>query len=350
MTPSSDINENGQQNISPEQAKLIPPGMQAQLDAPSYQGMLSFGKFPYLTEGSQLDEFSPDVAIVGAPYDANTSNRPGARFGPQALRANSYHPGTYNIDLGVEIFDYISCVDFADAICQAGIWESSRQAIFNRVNEVTSRSIFPVTLGGDHSVVVPAFEAVASKYGHGKVGIIHFDAHADTGNIIDGNLYSHGTPMRRLIESGAVKGKNFIQVGLRGYWPGEKEFSWMASQGMRWHTMQNIWDTSIQEVLATAIAQAKEDVEYVYLSVDIDCLDPSIAPGTGTPEPGGFAAKDLLRCVRTIAYETNLVGMDLVEVAPAYDVSDTTVNTGHRVIWEVLSGLAAKKRDKQNSN
>ncbi len=343
----NDKDDNGQQNISPQLAKLIPPGMQAQLDAPSYQGMLSFGKFPYITEPEQLDEYAPDVAVVGAPYDANTTNRPGARFGPQAIRARAYHPGTYNIDLGIEIFDYLACVDYADAICQAGMWETSRQAIEDRVYEVASRSIFPVTLGGDHSVVVPSVTAVARKYGFGNVGMVHFDTHADTGNIVDGNLYSHGTPMRRLIESGAVLGKNFVQVGLHGYWPGEEEFAWMKEQGMRWHTMQNIVDRGIEDVIKDAIAQSLEGAEYLYLSVDIDCLDPSIAPGTGTPEPGGLTSRELLRCVRRIAYETNLVGMDVVEVCPAYDVADNTVNAAHRVVWEVLSGLAAKKRDTQ---
>ncbi|MFN8016029.1 MAG: agmatinase [Acidimicrobiia bacterium] len=319
--------------------------MAEQLDAPQYQGLLSFGKFPYLTEPSQLDEFKPDVAVVGAPYDANVSNRPGARFGPAALRSNWYHPGTYNIDLGVEIFDYLTCVDFADAICKAGMWDISRQSIEDRVYEVTSRSIFSIALGGDHSIAVPSVTAVAKKYGMGNVGMIHFDAHADTGNIIDGNLYSHGTPMRRLIESGVVNGKNFIQVGLRGYWPGAEEFAWMKDQGMRWHTCQDIWDKGIKSVLREAIDQALEGTQYLYLSVDVDVLDPSIAPGTGTPEPGGMTSTDLLRCVRQIAYETNLVGMDIVELSPPYDVSETTINVAHRVVWEVLSGLAAKKRD-----
>lgn len=345
MAPVDPKNDNGQQNISPEFAELIPPGMQAQLDAPSYQGMLSFGKFPYLTEPEQLDIFKPDIAIVGAPYDSNTSNRPGSRFGPQALRGSSYHPGTYNIDLGIEIFDYISCVDFADAICQAGMWEPSKQAIQDRIYEVASRNIFPITLGGDHSIAVPSVCAVAQKYGEGNVGMIHFDAHADTGNIVDGNLYSHGTPMRRLIESGTVLGKNFIQVGLRGYWPGEKEFEWMKEQGMRWHTMDDIVKRGIYDVITDAISQAMEGAKYLYLSVDIDVLDPSVAPGTGTPEPGGLESRELLRAVRRIAQETNLVGMDIVEVLPAYDQSDNTINVAHRVIWEVISGLAAKKRD-----
>lgn len=338
--------ENGQQNISPEVAGHIPPGMQAQLNAPSYQGTLSFGKFPYLTEPEQLDEFRPDVAVIGAPYDANVSHRPGARFGPQALRSRAYHPGTYNIDLEIEIFDFLNCVDYADAICLAGMWEQSRQTIEERVFDVVSRGIFPVTLGGDHSIAVPAVTAVARKYGYGNVGMIHFDAHADTGNIIDGNLYSHGTPMRRLIESGAVTGPNFIQVGLRGYWPSQKDFQWMKDQGMRWHTMEDIWNSSVKETLEMVIAQANENAEFIYLSVDVDSIDPAFAPGTGTPEPGGFTPQDILKCVRRIAQETNLVGMDVVEVSPAYDVADNTVNVAHRLVWEVLSGLAAKKRSK----
>ena len=335
--------ENGQQNINPEFAALIPPGMQAQLDAPSYQGILSFGKFPYLTETEQLDSFQPDVAIVGAPYDANTTNRPGARFGPQAIRSRAYHPGTFNIDLEIEMFDNLKCVDYADAICQAGMWEVSSEAIRNRVSEVVTRNIFPITLGGDHSIVNPAFTAVAEKYGYGKVGIIHFDAHADTGNIVDGNLYSHGTPMRRLIESGAVKGENFIQVGLRGYWPGAEEFQWMKDQGMRWHTMEEIFNDGIKSVMEKAIAEASEGTEFLYMSVDIDVLDPGFAPATGTPAPGGMMPIDLLKIVRKIAIETNLVGMDLVEVSPSYDWADITINNAHGVIWEVLSGLAYKK-------
>lgn len=337
--------DNGQQNINPEFAELIPPGLQAQLDAPSYQGMLSFGKFPYLTEPEQLDAFKPDVAIVGAPYDDNTSNRPGARFGPQAIRSRAYHPGTFNIDLEIELFDQLKCVDYADAICQAGMWEYSKKAIQDRVGEVVNRGIFPVTLGGDHSIVNPAFTAVAEKYGYGKVGIIHFDAHADTGNIVDGNLYSHGTPMRRLIESGAVKGENFIQVGLRGYWPGAEEFQWMKDQGMRWHTMNDVFNDGIHAVMERAIAQALEGTDYLYMSVDIDVLDPGFAPATGTPAPGGMTPNDLLRTVRKIAMESNLVGMDLVEVSPAYDWADVTINNAHGVIWEVLSGLAYKKQN-----
>jgi agmatinase len=177
------------------------------------------------------------------------------------------------------------------------------------------------------------------------VGVIHFDAHADTAPDIDGNLASHGTPMRRLIESGAVAGHNFVQVGLRGYWPPPDVLEWMREQRMRTHFMQEIWERGTREVLGHVIAEALDGPDAVYLSVDIDVLDPGFAPGTGTPEPGGLAPVDLLRMVRQIALDTHLVGMDVVEVAPAYDTADLTVNNAHRVIWEALAGIAIRQRD-----
>ncbi|MGA1074672.1 MAG: agmatinase family protein, partial [Ilumatobacteraceae bacterium] len=187
--------------------------------------------------------------------------------------------------------------------------------------------------------------AVADTYGYGNVGIVHFDAHADTADIIDGNLASHGTPMRRLIESGAVPGDRFVQVGLRGYWPPAETFSWMREQGMVWHTMQEIWERGFQAVLDDAVTEALDRADHLYISVDVDSLDPAHAPGTGTPEPGGLTSADLLRAVRELARRHDVVGMDVVEVAPAYDVSDLTVNAAHRLVFEALGGMAARKRD-----
>lgn len=324
----------------------LPPGMRAQLGSSSYLGPATFGQLPLLTEPAQLDEWQPDVAVVGAPWDDSTTNRPGARFGPRALRALAYGPGTYHLDLGIEMFDHLSAVDFGDALVSHGLWEPSRQAIEDRVYEVARRGIVPVVLGGDHSITWPSATAVARHHGFGKVGIIHFDAHADTADSLQGNLASHGTPMRRLIESGAVLGRNFVQVGLRGYWPPADVVAWMAEQGMRTHFMQEIWEHGVKAVLADVIAEALDGTDAIYLSVDIDVLDPGFAPGTGTPEPGGMAPVDLLRVVRAIALQTHLVGMDIVEVSPAYDLSDLTVNNGHRVVWEVLAALAVRHRDR----
>jgi agmatinase len=318
--------------------------MREQFDAFDGGALATFGRRPYLTEVEQLDSWRPDVAIVGAPWDGGTSYRPGARFGPRALR-HAHTPGTYHLDLQLEIFEHVDVVDYGDAPCVMGMWETSRAAIYDRVSSVATRGIVPIILGGDHSVTWPGASAVADHLGHGSVGLIHFDAHADTAHDLDGNLASHGTPMRRLIESGAIAGRNFVQVGLRGYWPPADTVAWMREQQMKTHFMQELWEDGIHAVMDRVISEALDGPEFIYLSVDIDVLDPGFAPGTGTPEPGGMAPVDLLRIVRRIAQETRIVGMDVVEVAPAYDHADNTANNGHRVIWEALSGIAKRRVD-----
>jgi agmatinase len=323
--------------------RSLPPGMRSQLDGPSFQGMCTFAQRPLLTEPSDLDRWQPDVAVVGAPWDDSTTHRPGARFGPRALRALAYGPGTFHLDLGIEIFDEIEVVDYGDAICPHGLVEQSHAAIRSRVAEVASRGIVPVVLGGDHSITWPSASAVAAAHGWGRIGVVHFDAHADTADQIDGNLASHGTPMRRLVESGAVLGRNFVQVGLRGYWPPAETFSWMRAQQMRYHLMEEVWSRGLQAVLDDAVAQAMEGCDAVYLSVDIDVLDPGFAPGTGTPEPGGLSPVDLLRAVRRLAIEVPLVALDVVEVCPPYDCAEITVNNAHRVVLEFLAGLAVRR-------
>ena len=331
-----------------EPKRELSPGMQEQLDLGFvFGGLATFGQRPFLTEPAQLDEWQPDVAIVGAPYDNSTTNRPGARFGPRAIRSQAYEPGSYHMDLGIEIFDYLEVVDFGDAYCPHGQTDVSLANIKARVGEIASRGIIPITLGGDHSITWPAATAVAEAKGFGNVGMVHFDAHADTADILYGNLASHGTPMRRLIESGAIPGKNFVQVGLRGYWPPKEIFDWMSEQGMRWHTMDEIWQRGFQTVMKDAISEALNAADSLYISIDVDSLDPSFAPGTGTPEPGGIMSADLLRMVRTLCLEHNVVGIDIVEVSPAYDVSDLTVNIAHRLAFECLAGLAARRRNQQ---
>jgi agmatinase len=323
----------------------LTPGMREQLDLGyDFGGLTTFGQRPLLTDPEQLDSWQPDVAVVGAPFDLATTNRPGARFGPRAIRSQAYEPGTYHLDLGIEIFDWLEVIDYGDAHCPHGQPEIGHANIGKRVGEIASRGIIPVILGGDHSITWPAATAVAERHGFGNVGIVHFDAHADTADIIDGNLASHGTPMRRLIESGAVLGKNFVQVGLRGYWPPQDVFEWMQAQGMRWHLMNEVWERGIHAVIDDAVAEALDGADALYISVDIDVLDPGFAPGTGTPEPGGLNPADLLRTVRRLALECNVVALDVVEVAPAYDWADQTINNAHRVVFEALGGMAARKR------
>lgn len=318
---------------------------------PSYIGLPSFLKLPYVTSAEELRRIKPDIAILGAPMDMGTTIRPGTRFGPRAIRlAAGYVGGSpvepmYHLGLGVAPFKHLRVVDFGDANCPPHSIEQGHAAIRQKVKEALDAGALPIVLGGDHSITLPSATAVADQWGHGKVGIVHFDAHADTApDSFGGTLIAHGSPMRRLIESGAVRGSNFVQVGLRGYWPPEEVLQWMRDQGMRWHLMAEIEERGIDPVIQDAINEALDGPEHVYLSVDIDVVDPGCAPGTGTPEPGGILPSELLRAVRRIVSRVQLVAMDVVEVSPAYDgPGAATAETAHRVVLEAISALALKR-------
>jgi arginase family enzyme len=185
---------------------------------------------------------------------------------------------------------------------------------------------------------------VARAVGWGRVSVIHFDAHADTGDRQFGSLIGHGLPMRRLIESGACRGDRFLQLGLRGYWPDPPVLDWMAEQRMRSFEMHEIVRRGLTECLDEAFAIATDECDGVFLSVDIDVTDPGSAPGTGTPEPGGFTPRQLLDTVRRIAIELPVVGMDIVEVSPPYDSAEVTAFLANRVVLEALSGIAYRRR------
>ena len=200
----------------------------------------------------------------------------------------------------------------------------------------------PLVLGGDHSIALPDATGVARHLGYGQVSMIHFDAHADTGHIEFGSLYGHGQPMRRLIESGALRGDRFLQMGLRGYWPGPDTLTWMAEQNMRSYEMTEIVHRGLEDCLDEAFEIALDDCDAVFLSVDIDVCDPGHAPGTGTPEPGGLSSRQLLDAVRRICRELPVAGIDVVEVSPPYDHAEITAYLANRVCLEALSGLAAR--------
>jgi agmatinase len=314
-------------------------------ELPSYMGSTTFQKLPLVTDGAALAARRPDVAIVGAPLDDGVSHRPGARFGPRAIRAASYHHGDlHSLQLGINPLDWLDVVDAGDAPCVPGRLERGHAVIRAKILEVARTGAIPIVLGGDHSITYPSASAVAEAVAPRRLGIVHFDAHADTGNSSWGNLLSHGTPIRRLIESGAVAGRNFVQVGLRGYWPPAETLAWMREQQMRWHLMTEIETRGADAVVADAIAEALDGPDVIYLSVDIDVIDPGMAPGTGTPEPGGMLTRELLRAVRQVVGSVHLVGMDVVEVAPAYDVSEVTAAAAHRCVLEALSALAVRRR------
>ena len=289
-----------------------------------------------------------DVVILGAPFDGGTSNRPGARFGPKAIRETCYlpHDGSRpSLALRVDGLQDLRVYDAGDVEMYSGDAERSVRDLQEAVHAVASTGAVPLILGGDHTIAWPDAAGVAQHLGQGRVSMIHFDAHADTGDVEFGSLVGHGQPMRRLIESGALRGDRFLQVGLRGYWPGPETLSWMAAQGMRSYEMTEIVARGLDECLTEAFGIATDDCDWVFLSVDIDVCDPGHAPGTGTPEPGGLTSRQLLDAVRRIAYELPVVGVDVVEVAPPYDHADITAFLGNRVVLEALSGMARRRRD-----
>jgi len=217
------------------------------------------------------------------------------------------------------------------------------------VQQVAATGALPVVLGGDHTIAWPDITGVARHVGWGRVSVIHFDAHADTGNTQFGSLIGHGTPMRRLIESGAARGDRFLQVGLRGYWPEPPTLAWMAEQGMRSFEMTEVVARGLDACLTEAMDIATTDCDGVFLSVDVDVVDPGAAPGTGTPEPGGLGARQLLDAVRRIAMEVPLAGVDVVEVSPPYDSAEVTAFLANRIVLEALSGVAWRRRPRQDA-
>jgi agmatinase len=315
-------------------------------EAPQYTGaVVTFCKRPLIENPEVLATRKPDVAIMGAPLDDGVSYRPGARFGPRAIRQASYNYGGHSLQLGVQPFEVLDVVDTGDANVIPAAIERGHAMIFRKVLEIAASGAVPIILGGDHSITWPAASAVAQARAPKSIGIVHFDAHADTANDDWGVLAGHGAPMRRLIESGAVDGRNFVQVGLRGYWPPPHVFGWMREHGLRWHLMREIEERGADAVVDDAIDEALDGPDAIYLSIDIDVLDPGMAPGTGTHEPGGLLTRELLRAIRRVVGRVNLAAMDVVEVSPPYDHAEITAAAAHRCVLEAISALAVKKRD-----
>ena len=316
-------------------------------DLPQYSDSRgSFAKVPWALDEEAIGEAGADVAIVGAPYDEGTSARPGARFGPMAIRTahmTTGSPWAWSLQSETSPFEALTVVDAGDAPVVPGRPDRSLRVIHEKVRRVARAGAIPIVLGGDHSITYPSAAAVARIHDPARVGIVHFDAHADTATDQWGSLIGHGQPMRRLIEEGWVAGPNFVQVGLRGYWPDQETFAWMRGQGMRWHTQVEMEERGVEAVIDEAIAQALDGPDRIYLSVDIDVVDPGMAPGTGTPESGGMLGRELLRAVRRIVGAVDLAGMDVVEVSPPYDHAEITAMLAVNVVMEAISALAAAR-------
>jgi agmatinase len=280
-----------------------------------------------------------DAAVVGAPMDELASDRPGTRMGPRAIRTESTDSGGH-LEVGIDWNADLTVVDYGDAAVVPADPAASHRGIESIVSEVRRSGTIPLILGGDHSITEPCVRGCVSE---GPLGLIHFDAHTDTASELWGVEISHGTPMRRLVEQGHVDARRYTQIGLRGYWPGESEFAWQESVGITSFFMHDVRELGIAAVVERTTEIVGEGP--VYLTVDIDSLDPAFAPGTGTPEPGGMNVHELLSACRRVADAVELVGADVVEVLPARSGPvDVTALMAGRIVSEILTGLALRGR------
>ena len=307
-------------------------------DKPDYAGLLTYAGLPFTEDPADLA--GVDAAVLGAPMDDLVSDRPGARFGPRAIRAASSPPGPH-LEAKVDWSAELRVVDYGDAPVLPADPARSHAAIEALVAEVSRAGAIPLVLGGDHSIVEADVKGVGSA--HGPVALVHFDTHTDTGAEVFGIEVSHGTPMYRLVRDGHVDPSRYVQIGLRGYWPGDEEFSWQAEQGISSFFMHDVRDRGIRAVVEDTIRVV--GLGPTFLTVDVDVLDPAFAPGTGTPEPGGMTSGELLWAVRAISSALHLVGMDVVEVIPtAVASADVTALVAERIVRETLTGVAMRRR------
>jgi agmatinase len=311
---------------------------------PGHAGIgTTFAGQPLVLEPAGLE--GVDVAVVGAPFDDGTSNRPGARFGPRAIRAadDNGRSGRPHMGTGLDPLDALRVVDYGDAEVAPGDLLRSHDHLAGALREVLAAGAMPFVLGGDHSLALPTLRALGERFGPDGYAVVQFDTHADTAADVYGVRVSHGTPFRVAVEEGYLLGGNVVQVGLRGTWPGPQDFDWMRAQGFRWHTMDEIGKRGLDRVLDDTVAHARGRAERVYLTIDIDVLDPAFAPGTGTPEPGGLTTRELRGALRRIASELELCAADVVEVCPPFDPSGITALAAERVVIDVLTGMAARR-------
>lgn len=311
--------------------KYKPPSASA---SPRFAGIKTFMRLPYIKTTEDID-----FAVIGIPFDTGCCYKNGARFGPTAIREASTLMRNYSMNLDVDIYDYLSGVDYGDVDITPGyIMESYRQ-IEEGIQPFFDSDVVPVALGGDHSITLAELRAAAKRFG--PVALIHFDSHLDTWDDYWGQKYTHGTPFRRACEEGLVDTAHSIQVGIRGSQYGPDDIQGSVDLGFEVLTANQLHSIGIKEGIERIrdrVGSAK-----VFLSFDIDFVDPSMAPGTGTIEVGGFNGYETMTLVQGLN-NINIIGMDLVEVLPGIDPSGRTAYMAANIIHEVLSILALKKK------
>lgn len=292
-------------------------------------GIATMGKLPYQQTADGLD-----AAFIGVPIDTGTSNRPGARFGPRQIRAESALLRAYNSGTRAAPYESLMVADIGDVNVNVYDLKDTCRRIREHYRTVLATGCIPLTMGGDHTIAYPILQAVAEK--HGPVGLIHVDAHADTSDMVLGEKIGHGTPFRRCVEEGLLDCKRVVQIGLRGTGYSPDAYEWSRAQGFRVVQVEECWFKSLSPLMAEVRSQMGRGP--VYLSFDIDALDPGFAPGTGTPEIAGLTpiqGVEIIRGCRGL----DLVGCDLVEVSPPYDTTGNTALTGANLLFEMMCVL-----------
>ncbi|MGK4008299.1 agmatinase [Sorangium sp. So ce1036] len=303
-------------------------------ELPPFAGITSFMRRP-----ATRDLAGVDVAVVGIPFDGGTSYRSGARFGPRRIREASAMVWGYNNALAVKPLDVLEVVDYGDVnVIPPSITETMAN-IESEVGAILAAGAAALALGGDHSVSLPLLRAHARE--HGPLGVVHFDAHPDTwDHEFDDRPYSHGTPFRRAIEEGIIDPSRYVQVGLRGPTLEAGDWQWARERGVRAITMDDVAEIGLPAVIRATREPLRGPI---YVTLDVDAADPAFAPGTGTPEVGGFTSHELLRLVRALR-GVEIVGADLVEVSPPYDHGDITALLAANLAFELLSLMAVRRR------
>ena len=311
--------------------KYHPP----EITAPRFSGIKTFMRLPNIRVTEDVD-----VAIVGAAFDTGASYKSGARFGPGAIREASTLMRNYSMNLDVNIFDYLSCIDYGDVDVTPGYIHETYKQIEEGLQPLVDAGIVPITLGGDHSITLAELRAVAKK--HGPVALVHFDSHLDTWDNYWGMKYTHGTPFRRACEEGLIDTEHSIQVGIRGSQYGPEDIRGSRDLGFEVLTANELHSIGIEEGVKR-IQKRAGDVK-VFLSFDIDFIDPSMAPGTGTIEVGGFTGHEGITLIKGMK-DINIVAMDMVEVLPSIDPAGLTAYMAANLIHETISVLATQKKD-----
>ena len=302
-------------------------------EMPRFGGPATMMRLPAVDSAEGLD-----ACFVGVPFDIGTSNRAGARHGPRQIRAESTLMRPYNMATRAAPFDSLQVADLGDVAINTFNLAKSIQIIEDAYDTIAATGAKPLSIGGDHTIVLPILRALAKV--HGPVGIVHIDAHADVNDHMFGEPVAHGTPFRRIVEEGLCDPKRVVQIGLRATGYTAEDFDWSRDQGIRVVQAEECWYHSLTPLMAEVREQLGDGP--VYISFDIDGLDPAYAPGTGTPEVGGLTSMQGLEIIRGCR-GLDIVGGDLVEISPPYDPSGNTAMLGSNLLYEMLCVLPGVK-------